>query len=231
MTSDTKSHKKQSALSTSQTVIAFQKKVRKHFHGNYLLHLPPGYAESQNDWPTIFFLHGSGERGNDPEIVRRQGLPQVIDKKPDFPFIVISPQCPANRWWSLEWLDALFDEVVKLYRIDQKRIYLTGLSMGGFATWDWAIEHPERFAAIAPICGGGNPLGADKIKDVPTWVFHGAKDEIVPLQKSQEMVAALKACGGKVKFTVYPNTGHDAWTKTYNNPRLYEWFLKQTKND
>ncbi|MFH1212463.1 MAG: prolyl oligopeptidase family serine peptidase [Candidatus Neomarinimicrobiota bacterium] len=183
--------------------------------------MPPAYAESEREWPAIIFLHGAGERGRDPEIVRRHGLPKIVEQQPDFPFIVISPQCPANQWWSLEWLDALFDEVIVRYRIDLKRIYLTGLSMGGFATWTWANEHPERFAALVPICGGGNPLEVHKIKTVPAWVFHGAKDDVVPLHKSKEMVAALKAYGGNVRLTVYPSAGHDSWTKTYYNPNLY----------
>jgi predicted peptidase len=122
-----------------------------------------------------------------------------------------------------------FEEVLSQYRIDPERIYLTGLSMGGFATWAWAIEQPERFAALAPVCGGGNPLEVHKIRAVPVWAFHGAQDDIVPLQKSKEMVAALKACSGKVRLTVYPKTGHDSWTKTYDNPKLYEWFLKQKR--
>jgi len=226
----TKINKKQSAKPTRQTVVTFNKDIKKHFRGNYLLYLPPGYSESRAKWPTIFFLHGAGERGHNPQIVRRHGIPKMIDKMPDFPFIVISPQCPANRWWSLEWLDMLFEEIVARYRIDLKRIYLTGLSMGGYATWTWAIEHPERFAALAPVCGAGNPLEACKVKNVPTWIFHGAKDNIVPLHKSEEMVAALKACGGKVKFTVYPDAGHDSWTATYNNSKLYEWFLKHKRS-
>ncbi|MCK9484848.1 MAG: prolyl oligopeptidase family serine peptidase [Candidatus Marinimicrobia bacterium] len=221
--------KTNSPQSSRQTVVTFNKEINKHFHGNYLLYLPPGYSESDALWPTIFFLHGSGERGRDPKIVKRHGIPKIVDKKPYFQFIVISPQCPANRWWSLENLDVVFEEVTTQYRIDPKRIYLTGLSMGGYASWAWAIEHPQRFAALAPVCGAGNPLEACKIKNVPTWVFHGAKDKTVPLHKSEEMVAALKACGGKVKFTVYPDAGHDSWTKTYDNPKLYEWFLKQTR--
>lgn len=221
--------KEKSSVSNNQTVIAFHKEVQRRFKGNYLLHLPPGYEESQQTWPTIFFLHGAGERGHDPELVRRHGVPKIIEEQPGFPFIVVSPQCPANRWWSLEWLDALFDEVLVQYRIDLKRIYLTGLSMGGFATWAWAIEQPERFAALAPVCGGGNPLEAPKIKDIPVWAFHGARDDVVPLRKSKEMIAALKACGVAAKLTVYPNAGHDSWTAAYANPKLYEWFLKHKR--
>ena len=108
------------------------------------------------------------------------------------------------------------------------RIYLTGLSMGGYGTWSLAIAYPGRFAAIAPVCGGSEPFFAGRIKDIPAWIFHGAKDSVVPVSKSEEMVNALKKHGSNVKFTVYPEAKHDSWTATYNNPELYEWFLKQT---
>ena len=142
-----------------------------------------------------------------------------------FPFVLVSPQCPEGIWWSVDVLCALLDEVLSKYRIDEERVYLTGLSMGGFGTWSLAMARPEQFAAIAPICGGGDPDQVRRIKDVPVWVFHGAKDGLVPVQKSEEMVRALEACGGDVKLTVYPEAAHDSWTETYDNPDLYAWFL------
>jgi len=212
-----------------QTPQTFRKKVSKTIRCQYLLFLPKNYKKSDAQFPLIIFLHGAGERGNNLTLVKRHGIPKIVAQKPDFPFIAVSPQCPENRWWSLDTLDALFDEIVSKYRVDRNRIYLTGLSMGGYATWAWAIEHPERFAAIAPICGGGNPLEVYKIKDVPVWAFHGAQDRVVPVHKSEEMIAALKACGENVRLTVYPTAEHDSWTATYDNPELYEWFLKQKK--
>lgn len=128
-------------------------------------------------------------------------------------------------------LIALLDDVSAAHAVDPDRVYLTGLSMGGYGTWETAIRNPDRFAAIAPICGGGSRHQARRLKDVPTWVFHGDKDEAVPVGASIEMVDALKAAGGDVQFTRYPEAEHDSWTETYNNPKLYEWFLSHTRGE
>jgi predicted peptidase len=129
----------------------------------------------------------------------------------------------------VEALNALLDEIVSRYAVDQDRIYLTGVSMGGAGTWRLASAHPERFAAIAPICGWGDLGMAYRMKNMPVGVFHSAKDDLLPLQASQEMVEALKQLGNEAKFTLYPDAGHDAWTETYNSPALFEWFLKQKR--
>ena len=145
-----------------------------------------------------------------------------------FPFILVSPQSPG-RGWNPDTLSALLDDVEKNYRVDKNREYLTGLSMGGYGTWALAAAQPHRFAAVAPICGGGNPKDAEKLKALPIWVFHGAKDPTVPLARSQEMVDALKSAGSEVKFTIYPDAVHDSWTETYDNPEFYTWLLSHTK--
>ncbi len=191
---------------------------------NYLLSLPKGYEESDKQWPMILFLHGAGESGDELAKVKRHGPPKLVQQK-DYPFIIVSPQSP-RRGWNTEALMGLVDDVASKYRVDQSRIYLTGLSMGGFGTWSLAEAYPDRFAAIAPICGGGDPKQAGRLKDLPIWVFHGAKDTTVPLKRSEDMVQAVKDAGGDAKLTVYPDAGHDSWTETYNNPELYEWFLK-----
>lgn len=149
----------------------------------------------------------------------------LINKGKKFPFIVISPQCLKNSWWDAEGLDALLDEFIGKHAVDESRIYCTGLSMGGYGTWALGGQNPKRFAAFAPICGGGNRTDARRIGKKPVWVFHGAKDRTVSLEESQRMVDALKRRGGKPKFTIYPEAGHDSWTKSYDNPKLYEWFL------
>ena len=195
---------------------------------NYLLYLPPGYEKSEKPFPLILFLHGAGETGKDLKLVKKHGPPKIVEKKKDVAFIVVSPQAPV-RGWKTKQLLALLDDVESKYRVDKDRVYLTGLSMGGYGTWALAAAAPERFAAIAPICGGGNPSTAEKLKGLPIWVFHGAKDPAVPLKRSEDMVAALKKAGHEVKFTVYPNAGHDSWTETYNNPKLYEWFLEHKR--
>lgn len=194
----------------------------------YLLYLPPGYdADPNKKWPVVFFLHGAGERGSDLEIVKVHGLPKEIDRGKDFPFIAVAPQCPLNERWvdQLEKLDTLFDEIMQNYRIEEKQIYLTGMSMGGQGTWFWTTSHPEKFVAIAPICGWSFPEKAGLIKNLPIWVFHGALDPIVPLEESTRMVEALRAVGSDVKFTVYPDLAHDSWSVTYANPELYAWLL------
>jgi predicted peptidase len=125
----------------------------------------------------------------------------------------------------------LLDRILADYRVDPDRVYLTGLSMGGFGTWDWACQHADRFAAIAPMCGGGNAGLAHRLKNLPVWVFHGEADPVVPIVKSQEMVDALKKAGADVRFTHYPGVGHDCWTQSYNNPDLYTWFLSHHRGE
>lgn len=202
-----------------------RKKVTKSIRCNYLSFLPEGYKRTGKRWPLILFLHGAGERGEDINKVTEQGLAKILEKEPGFPFIVISPQCPKKEWWAMDVLATLLDEIERKYRVDKNRIYVTGLSMGGYATWQLAIEHPKRFAAIAPICGGSNPLLADRIKHLPIWTFHGVRDKIVPIFRSREMVQKLKKLGSDVKFTVYSRAEHDSWTQAYDNKRLYDWFL------
>jgi predicted peptidase len=194
----------------------------------YLLYLPKGY-EQKPSWPLMLFLHGAGERGDDLALVKKHGPPKLINAGQQFPFIVVSPQCPNGRWWEPLELAALLDEMVGKYKIDKERIYLTGLSMGGFGTWSLAAYQPKRFAALVPICGGGEPYWSESLAPIPVWAFHGAKDPAVPLERSQKMVEALKKKGGNAKLTVYPEAMHDSWTETYANPRLYEWLLQQKR--
>lgn len=215
-----------------QQGLKFEAQIVKTVRLDYLLFLPKGYDKgSEQKWPLILFLHGAGERGDDLERVKVHGLPKIVEQKADFPFIVVSPQCPESSWWTdeNEALNALLDEIIKEYAVDEDRIYLTGLSMGGFGTWSLATAYPERFAAIAPICGSGDPWRVAAIKNIPAWVFHGAKDEVVKPENSDKMVNALKRVGADVQYTLYPDAGHDSWTETYNNPKLYQWFLKHKR--
>ncbi|MGG4397606.1 prolyl oligopeptidase family serine peptidase [Paenibacillus thiaminolyticus] len=204
--------------------------ICKTVHIQYLLHLPAHYdASSDKKWPVLLFLHGAGERGNDLEKVKVHGPPKLAEHA-DLPFIIIAPQCPEHSHWQVEMdaVIALLDEVTAAYRADPDRIYVTGLSMGGFGTWSLGIAYPERFAALVPICGGHNPQQVSLLKQVPVWVFHGAKDTVVPLSQSEAMVEALREAGGDVKLTVYPEAGHDSWTEAYNSDGLYEWLLQHS---
>lgn len=212
----------------SQTKRSLAQRITKTVACDYLLFLPEGYDGNSRRWPLILFLHGSGQRGDNLELVKEHGVAKIVEQRPDLPFIVVSPQCPAEGWWASEVLAALLDEIEKNYRVDPKRIYLTGLSMGGFGTWQLAADQPHRFAAIAPICGRGNPLLTHRIAHLPIWVFHGAKDKIVPLSNSRDMVRSLRKHGATPRFTIYRDAAHDSWTRTYENPRLYEWLLSHS---
>ena len=197
---------------------------------NYLMFLPKDYANTGKPSPMIVFLHGSGERGSDLEKVKAWGPPAIVEKNPDFPFIVLSPQCPEGQWWNIFLLKGMIDDVLAKYNVDKSRVYLTGLSMGGFGAWDLAMTFPDYFAAVAPICGGGNPILVSKLKNTPVWVFHGKKDESVPEQQSAIMVEALKKIGADVEYTVLPEGSHsDAWIYAYDKAGLFDWFLKHQK--
>jgi len=193
---------------------------------NYLLYLPNKIAEGPM-LPLILFLHGVAQRGNDLELLRPHALPELLETKSDFPFIVISPQCPEHSSWDSQTaaIIALLDEIISEYPIDQKRIYLTGISMGGYGAWDLATKYPQRFAAAVPLCGGGTPEKAESLKNLPIWAFHGAKDEIIPMEETLSMVEAIKLYQGNIKATIYPEAGHDL-TDTYKDPMLYSWLLQ-----
>lgn len=216
------------AQTEKQTAHNFQKEVKITLTANYLLYLPKDYDKSDKSFPLVLFLHGAGERGTDIEKVKVHGLPRLVNEGKDFPFIVVSPQCPDLMLWNTDVLSSLLDEIEANYRVDKNRIYVTGLSMGGYGTWSLALAQPERFAAIAPVCGWADTSKANTIAHLPIWVFHGAKDNVVPVKTSEDMVSALKNYGSEVKFTVYPEANHDSWTETYNNDELYKWFLQQS---
>lgn len=194
----------------------------------YLIYRPPNYA-SRDRWPLLLFLHGAGERGEDLNQVKLHGPPRLVERGHNLPFVIVSPQCPPNRDWRAHELNALLDEVIAKNRIDPDRIYVTGLSMGGAGTWALAAYAPDRFAALVPICGGGEGHWTKRFAHVPVWAFHGARDTGVPLRRTEEMVQGLQRAGGKPTFTIYPEAGHDAWTETYYNPALYEWLLQQKR--
>jgi predicted peptidase len=205
----------------------------------YLAYLPRDYDPKRDQrWPLMLFLHGAGERGTDLQRVAIHGPPSLVKQGRNFPFILIAPQCPEDERWQNDSLLKLLEHVMKEYKVDTGRVYLTGLSMGGYGTWKLGLAHPEKFAAIAPICGGGEYIDAllasrtkaAALRSLPVWAFHGAKDQVVPLEESERMVKALKKVGCKdVKLTVYPEANHNSWTETYNNPELYEWLLKQAR--
>ena len=225
----------------NQTPVAFKKKLTTTTEGKYLLFLPVDYKKGTSKrWPLLLFLHGAGERGTNIWKVAAHGPPKIVKDTPDFPFIVVSPQCPSGERWSVGSLTALLDDVTRRYAVDTNRVYLTGLSMGGYGAWKLGLAHPERFAAIVPICGGGETIDvllasrqqAAALKSMGIWAFHGAKDPVVPVEESERMVNVLKRGGcTNVQLTVYPDAGHDSWTEAYSNPRLYDWLLAHKRKE
>lgn len=197
----------------------------------YVLFVPHDY-KGDKPVPVILFLHGSGESGTDGEKQVKQGIGNAIKKQEKtFPFITIFPQSQKTTW-SADSNDAkralaILENVQKEYKVDPKRIYLSGLSMGGFGTWSLAAKYPDKWAAIVPICGGGDPKSAETIKNIPCWCFHGDADTAVKVERSREMIEALKKAGGEPKYTEYPKVGHNSWDMAYGTPELYEWLLKQ----
>lgn len=215
-----------------QKEMIFHKQVIKELHLNYLLYLPGDYSENKK-WPLILFLHGSGECGSDIEIVKRNGIPKIVDNDDSYPFVAVSPQCPEDSAWEnhFEDMELLLEEAADTFSIDEDRIYLTGLSMGGYGTWDFASVYPDMFAAIIPICGGSiYPELVESLKDLPIWAFHGSADDVVPVQETRTLVDALRECGGNIRYTEYPGVGHDSWTVTYENPEVIRWLLNQKRN-
>jgi predicted peptidase len=214
------------AIADQKWWFSLRQKLGMPLYGT-LVQKPPGYDhDTAKRWPLILYLHGSGERGHHIKDLYRNGLPAYVEHHKDFPFVVVSPQCPVDELFNVWEVKALLDQALKDYRIDDRRIYLTGLSMGGYGAWMTACTFPDRFAAVAPIAGAAEPADILDLKDMPMWVFHGLKDVNVPIDHDNRCVAALKAIGSQVRYTVYPDLAHDCWTRTYANEELYRWFLQ-----
>jgi len=196
--------------------------------------------------PLVLLLHGSGERGDDNSAQLRNGVAELLGSETPaarFPCFYLVPQCPTgHRWVEVDWraerhvlplnlsvpLSATMELVESLlgrYPIDPQRLYLIGLSMGGFGAWDLLSRWPERFAAAVTICGGADENAAVTARAVPVWAFHGARDPVVPVERSRRTVAALRAAGGTPKYTEYPHVGHDAWTHAFAEPNLLPWLF------
>lgn len=215
----------------------------------YRIYKPKPSVSQADSFPLILFFHGAGERGND-NVKQLTHVAEIFTdpaNQAQFPAYVAAPQCAENhRWvevdWSLSQHDMpaqiskyaglsidLLDSLIAKYPVDTSRIYITGLSMGGFATWDLTARFPNKFAAAVPVCGGGDVKQAEKIAHLPLRVFHGAKDKVVPAERSRAMIKAIRAAGGNPKYTEYPNLGHFSWDAAYNTPDLLPWLFSQTK--
>lgn len=201
----------------------------------FQLFIPQGLSEGAakrqpKSWPLLLFLHGSGERGSDVAKVKVHGPPKYADAHADFPFILISPQLPAEEDWDTAKLDRILRHALATLPVDSDRVYLTGLSRGGHAAWRWAAAEPARFAAVAPVAGRGDPATACALKDVPIWALHGDRDDVVTPEGSFAMARAIRACGGRQsRLTIYPDLGHNAWDPAYADPALYLWLLSHRR--
>lgn len=198
---------------------------------DYVVYVPRDYDPAKA-WPVILFLHGRGERGSDGLLQTDVGLGRAIRRNPErLPAIAVFPQCPDTVHWdgALDIAEAAFKQTLAEYHTDPSRYYLTGLSMGGYGTWIYGAQTADTWAALLPICGGGNVADAQRLAQVPIWAFHGADDTVVPPERSREMVAAVKAAGGTVHYTEYPETAHNAWDQAYGDPKVVKWLLKQRK--
>lgn len=206
----------------------FQRRIAKVVAGDYLLYLPPNYKpRGRERFPLLLFLHGYGERGSDLEKMKVHGPFKEIAKGRQFPFIIVAPQMPETQTtWDPDTLTGLLDEIESKYRVDRSREYVAGISMGGYGTWALAAATPDRFAAVVPICGGGNFLSAARLTKLPIWAIHGDQDPAVPIEQSRTMVDAVKRAGGDIKFTVVPGGGHDVWTPYFAGTELYDWLLQ-----
>ena len=194
----------------------------------YGLYVPDDYTPNRA-WPAVLFLHGMGERGTDGVVQTNVGIGPAIRANPErYPCIVVMPQCPPDSLWSgqaLEMAMATLEQTEKEYRTDRARTVLTGLSMGGFGTWTLGAQKPDRFCALLPVCGGGDPRDAQTLAQTPIWCFHGAADPVVPVARSREMVEAVRNAGGSIRYTEYPEVGHNAWDPTYQDPQVPAWML------
>jgi predicted peptidase len=202
--------------------------VRKPVSLRYLLWMPRT-ARPAGGWPLLLFLHGSGQRGDDLAQVKVHGPPKDAQAVADRGFVLVAPQVPEGLAWDSDSLEALRAHLVAQLPVDADRVLMTGLSMGGIGTWNYAADYPDRLAAIAPVCGIGDIDRAARVARLPIWAFHGARDTAVPFAGAQEMVDAVRAAGGHVKFTVYADVGHEAWDPAYADPQLYDWLLAQRR--
>lgn len=212
-----------------QSAQEFTRKVTVNVSGRYLLSLPDGYSSGGAKVPLLLFLHGAGERGDDLERVGIHGPMKEIRNGRKLPFIVVAPLCPADAAWDPLMLTGLLDEVESKWRVDTERVYVTGLSLGGFGTYTLAAFSPKRFAAIAPIAGWASKWIAPSIKEIPIWSTHGDADPAVPLDQETPLIEALRAWGAEVRFDVIAGGTHDVWTDVYAGDALYAWLLEHKR--
>ncbi|MEP0132994.1 MAG: PHB depolymerase family esterase [Eudoraea sp.] len=218
------------SCSAQSQLIADEKETVSVENLQYYLYFPKGYEETESEkFPLLLFLHGGGEAGGTLEDLKTNGPPKLLAEGKEFPFLILAPQNPYKRkWWNTRAVMQLLDTIIETNRVDIDRIYLSGLSRGGSAAWELAVQYPDKFAALAVVCGMTPvPYAAWINKKLPIWVFHGTEDKSIPISESEDMVTKLKEMGYDVTFTRYEGVGHNAWVRAYNTEELYEWLMKQ----
>ena len=212
---------------------------------NYRIFIPEE-VDSTGSYPLVLFLHGAGERGSDNKAQLKWGVWRFVEDsvQQKHPSIVVAPQAPKEQYWGrLDWRESmkmteepakpmylslqLLEQLQQDFEIDSSRLYITGLSMGGFGTWDVISRHPDMFAAAVPVCGGGDTRQAHRLTDLPIWNFHGAKDNVVPPRLSRNMMAAIRYAGGSPGYSEYPDVGHASWIYAYREPWLVDWMFSK----
>lgn len=217
------------ACSGQKQLIEGEEKTLVTENLQYYLYFPKDYEkDSEKSFPLLLFLHGGGESGDSLAALTKNGPPKMLVEGKQFPFLVLAPQNPHKKqWWNVRAVMQLLDTIVANNKVDPKRIYLSGLSRGGSAAWELAVQYPDRFAAMAVVCGMTPVPYASWInKDMPIWVFHGTEDKSIPFSESESMVNELRRIGYDVTFTVYEGVGHDSWIQAYQTEALYDWFMK-----
>jgi hypothetical protein len=221
-------------VSSIKQVSAQQIEQQSIIETDYLIYFPPGYkSEPGKKWPLLIYLHGAGLMDRSIGGLKNDYMPWHLEHDKVLPFVVVSPVCKTNGW-NVTILNFLLEDILHKFNIDEDKVCLTGHSMGGFGTWEWAVMNPEKFAAIAPVSGCSNSIdyiSAWKLRNTPIWVFHGETDKIVGIQCNIDMVNELRKFSNKVKFTVYPGRGHDTWEQTYTNDDLFKWMLQQDRKN
>jgi len=203
--------------------------ITKSIDDDYLLYLPVGYDSNENDWPLVVYLHGSGSAIWDLDAIRDGGPPQLFEEGMDSDFILLCPQLHADVHWDVDRIHALTEEIIATYRINESRIYLTGLSRGGFGSWEYGVIHPELFAGVVPI-SARDVAGVERLANTAVWIFHGDQDTGVPWQGSETAYDRLFAQGADVHFTLYEGVGHWAWEPAYATTGLWSWLLSKVND-
>jgi predicted peptidase len=221
------------SCSPQQNLTNGSQKIERSERVQYYLYHPDAYfVDEDKDFGLLLFLHGGGESGQELTELKKHGPPKMMAEGYPFPFLVLAPQNPHEKqWWDVRAINQLLDSIVENNRVDKKRIYLTGLSRGGSAAWEMAVQYPNKFAALAVVCGMAPvPYAHWLDKEMPIWVFHGVEDAVIPVTESDAMVRKLKEMGFQVKYDRYDGVGHNSWIRAYTTDELYTWLAEQKLN-